>query len=219
MLQKPEWVAYWARFDWRSWTQATDYHYDRHENCFVFQNVPQFSHHDGVVTPDRESLMMSPEGAVIPRANDRFAQFVAFLPSAVEACRQVVRLAAPKIKYLTGQYYVRFGMWPKDERSQNFLNFKAGDTPVYEAGVSAYHAAYDFEEDRWEIEVGSVHDDAVNGTMQTLLNGKRSIYLVQGREIDETGADGEPLLHDVHLVKTLKPTDIFVEGMFDPRED
>lgn len=218
LLQTPEWIAYWARFDWRSWTQATDYHFDRHDNLFVFQNVPQISYHDGVAKPDRASLKMRPDGSVVEDTS-RFAEFYAYLPMAVEACRQVVRIAAPKLRFLQGTYYIRFGMWPKDERSQNFINYKQGDTPVYEAGVSAYHGHYDIEHDRWAIDVAEVYDEAVSGTMQTLISGKRTIYLVQGTEISELGADGEPLLHDVRLIATLKPGSVYIPGIYDPLLD
>jgi hypothetical protein len=114
---------------------------------------------------------------------------------------------------------VRFGRWRDDERSKNWLASKAQGHDVWELGVSAYHADWDIDEQRWNIGDGINHD-TINGTMSSLISDpNKQIYLVQGRELPTDGEDGEPLLKDVKLVKVLNVKDICFPGVFDPRED
>ncbi len=222
VLQNPEWLHYWAYFDWRSWMEPAEWHYDRHRDQFVFFNVPQLRYmHDRNLPegqacgPDRTLLYIKPNGQVI-ESDSQYAQYYVTLPSAVQVCLNKVRQAGPKLKFLKGTYYIRFGMWPKNERSQNFLAGK--DAQYFEKGVSAYHCSYDLDDDRWAIDP-SVDYATVAGTMQSLIYGNRPVFLVQGTEIKEEGSDGEPLLHNVKLIKQLDKNDVYVPGIFDPKED
>ncbi len=214
VFQSPEWLNYWAQFEWRSFTRASKWHYNKNTDTFNFFDVPAISYFHDNLQPERAMIRIKSDGTVVP-IESQYAHLHCVLPTALDACQAVVRLAAPKLRFLKGTYYIRFGMWPQNERSQNFL--ARGET-VYEAGVSAYHADYNFETDRWEIDP-SVDEAAVAGTLQTLIYSKRAIYLIQGREIKRTGADGEPLLRDVKLISQLPAHSVLVPGMFDPRED
>jgi hypothetical protein len=52
-----------------------------------------------------------------------------------------------------------------------------------------------------------------------LIYSERPIFLVTGTELKSEGYDGEPLLHDVKMIKQLHKHDVFVDGVFDRRED
>lgn len=210
IFQQPAWLHYYARFDWTSWsTLEGNWWFNKHKNEFSFYDVPALSYYHGVPTPDRVMVVMQPDGTIKQEPN------TVVLPTALRMCRDVVKAALPKMQYLKNTYYIRFGMWPKSERSQNFL---IKDRVVLEKGVSVYHANYDLDDDRWAIDP-SVNEESISGTMQTLIYGNRPIFLVQGTEIDEEGADGEPLLHNVKLIKQLSRDEVYCAGIFDPRED
>lgn len=214
VLQDPEWLQYWAHFGWRSFTSTTNWWYDKHNSEFVFYDVPEVSYFNDTLAPDHNMVKMDIDGVVTSKKS-QYSHLRVTLPSALAVCRDVVAKARPKLRFLQGRYYIRFGMWPKDERSRNWL---IKDEEVYEKGVSAYHADYDLDDDRWAIDP-SVHEDAIGGTLQSLIYGNKPVYLVQGDEIDEEGADGEPLLHNVKLIAQLDRNSVYVPGIFDPRED
>ena len=211
---KPDWLARWAHFDWRSFQTAHKWNYSKHNDCFNFYDVPSFGYKDGMVQPDRRMVTLTSDGKLIERKSE-YSHFYATLPSAIEACMAVVRKAQPKLRLMKDRYFIRFGKWPEGERSINGL------TRSLEKGVSVYDAAYDLDEERWSIDTGGVDEAAVNGTMQSLIYDRphRAIYLVQGDEQQAVGSDGEPLLKNVRLVQELDRHDEFVPGRFDPRED
>ena len=214
VFQKPDWLARWAHFDWRSFQTAHKWNYSKHNDCFNFYDVPSFGYKDGMVQPDRRMVTLTSDGKLIERKSE-YSHFYATLPSAIEACMAVVRKAQPKLRLMKDRYFIRFGKWPEGERSINGL------TRSLEKGVSVYDAAYDLDEERWSIDTGGVDEAAVNGTMQSLIYDRphRAIYLVQGDEQQAVGSDGEPLLKNVRLVQELDRHDVFVPGRFDPRED
>lgn len=214
VFQDPEWLQYWAQFGWRSFTSTSDWWFNKHTKLFVFYNVPEISYFNDALSPDRRMISMTTDGVVV-EDKSQYAHLHVTLPSALAVCRDVVLKAQPKLKFLKGRYYIRFGLWPKNERSRNWL---IRDEEVYEGGVSAYHVDYDLDEDRWAIDP-SVNEDTITGTLENLLYGQRPIYLVQGDEIEEEGADGEPLLHNVRLITQLDRHSVYVPGIFDPRED
>lgn len=219
IMQRPEWMAVYASNGWRNWTVAQDWHFWKKEVVFAFKNVPSIGYVRGKLFPDRETLYLDLEGRQVanpfrssPRVHEEYYRF---LPNAIAACRAMLagksRAIRANLPFLTGSYYVRFGGWPTDERSRNWL-FK--DQVVRELGVSAYHAEFDIRTGRWELE--TVDEAATNGTMQSLFYDKqREIFLVQGTELGEVGSDGEPLLHHLKVIKKLKPDEIAVSGMFD----
>ncbi len=215
VLQNPEWLAFWAKFEWRSWMSPSNWYYNPHTDIFSFYDVPQISYIHGKVGPDRGILQIKSNGEIDHSKRGEYADYFAFLPSCIDVCINKVREASPKMKYLKGSYYIRFGMWPQNERSRNWL---VRDRVELEKGVSVYHASYDLEGDRWAIDA-SVDEAAISGTMQSLIYGSRPIFLVQGTELKNDGADGEPLLHNVKLIKQLNKKEVYCPGIFDPAED
>jgi hypothetical protein len=215
ILQRPDWLYYYARFDWTSWTECSaNWWYDKNRNVFSFYDIPAISYFNNTPTPDRLMLQLKPDGSIVPQ-NSQYSDLHQVLPTALRLCQEVVNSALTKMKWLRGTYYLRFGMWPKNERSQNFL---IRDRIVFEKGVSVYHVEYDLDEDRWAIDP-TVDEATIAGTMQTLIYSNRPIFLVQGTELDEEGSDGEPLLHDVKLIKQLSKDEVYCPGIFDPKED
>lgn len=222
IFQDPEWLAYYARFDWTSFheVERSGYFHDRYYGYTVFRDVPSLFYVRGEVMPDRTNVYLNNKGEVVPSPyfkgeTDKYAHLHVTLPSALDLCRAKVRQIAAKTDWMKGTYYIRFGDWPENERSRNWL---VKDREVYEAGVSVYHANYDTEDDRWEIEA-SVNYETIAGTMQSLIYGNKPVYLVQGDELDQEGADGEPLLRNVRKIKLIDKMDVCLPGVFDPRED
>lgn len=212
IFQQPSWLAYYARFDWTSWQNNPSHWYNKNNGLFSFYDVPCISYYNEIATPDRNLIQLDRDGNIVE--NTKFDK-ITVLPTALHQCQRVVEKAREKMKWLNGRYYIRFGLWPKSERSQNFL---IRDRVVLEKGVSAYHVDYDLDEDRWAIDP-SVNPDTIAGTMQSLIYSNRPIFLVKGDEIEEEGSDGEPLLHNVVMIKQLPKGDVYCPGIFDPRED
>lgn len=110
--------------------------------------------------------------------------------------------------------YIRFGDIPENEQSH------IGAAPnIYkalyqksnkESGVSVYDAEWNASMARWFI------SDPGNGTsLCDLLSLKRPAFLVTGRELKNTGMDGEPLLKDVQIVEEVPYNKIWIEGWGD----
>lgn len=224
MLQDPEWLAYWAKFGWTSWVDVPrdQWDVDPRTLLFHFRNVPSLGRMpEGRIFPDRTSVYFNLDGSRgDPRPAEYDDAYVA-LPAALDTCRSLIRRKQKMLRhalpFLKGRYFVRFGRWPEGERSQNFLASRLAGRPVFEDGVSAYDATFDLATGRWDIQ--TVDDDAVMGTMQELIYGSRDIFLIQGDVLPGGGADGEPLLHHVRLIRRLDKRDIVVTGVFDPEHD
>lgn len=223
IFQRPEWIAFWARFDWRDWHMARKWWFDKNKNVFTFYEVPHINYfvdhpHWKKAMPHRSMISLTLDGKLIEK-KDGYSDAYMVLPTALEACRAVVRAAAPKLDWLQGTYFIRFGKWPVDERSVNFLSDKDQDgNHSKEKGVSVFNASYDLQDDRWELGA-DVDEAAISGTMGSLMAGHRPRYLVQGTELRATGADGEPLLRNVKLICELPRDMVYCPGIFDPRED
>jgi len=227
IFQTPSWLAYWERFGWTSWQWMTcNWHYNRNKQTAYFSEVPGIWSSDGqTVVPERMSLEFdlkafdwSSERGPVKTLNGQLVEVA--MPAAVQLIRRWINqnLSGKNLEYLNGKYYVRFGLWRSDERSKNWLASQHAGHDVWEIGVSAYHAEWDVTEKRWDIGDG-IDGDTINGTVASLMTGRRKIFLVQGRELQQDGADGEPLLKDIKLIKELSITDICFPGVFDPRED
>lgn len=83
--------------------------------------------------------------------------------------------------------YIRFGLVPKDERSFNFMD------KTKENGVSCFAA----------VKIGEEYVvDIVEG-MVTFFGyiDQKPIYEINGTPIEDKGSDGEPLLHNVQVIK------------------
>lgn len=121
------------------------------------------------------------------------------------------------------EYYIRFGLWPKDERSHIGEAFRRQRAWVYnaigqsqeefEAGVSVYPAKWDDTKKRWVIPTFAI--DSYIMSLDELISRKTDIYLVTGDEQDEEGSDGEPLLRNVKLVKKLDYCNIYNDHCYD----
>ncbi len=119
------------------------------------------------------------------------------------------------------QYYIRFGEIPENERSG------IGRSPTWvhhlyrtsdeEEGVSVYMARWMPSTEQWTIE-----DCGNYSTLDHLIHeaseGTRQIYIVTGDEQPEPGIDGEPLLRNVKIIKTITVPYLLVPGFFDGQE-
>jgi hypothetical protein len=140
IFQDPEWLGYYAYFGWKSFTRIpeSNWEWSRDKQCFRFSGVPAIwylpkrsklwrSHPQGGETsPDRKTVYMNLDGKIInpfgkPGPYDHMEMI---LPTALRQLRDFVAMKAPAIKanmqYLQGRYYIRFGKWPENERSQIF---------------------------------------------------------------------------------------------------
>jgi len=221
LMQEPLWLAYWENRGWTNWNEIKSQKYfDKSKNTFSVYDVPAIWYdkqsntiqpHDSIVKIDLNT------GEIISGTSD-YADLNIPLPRALGLIKRYTeKFSGDNLKYLSGRYYVRFGKWREDERSQNFLA-STKDNPVWENGVSAYHAGWDVDEQRWDIADG-INEDTITGTLESLYTSNKEIFLIQGTELKEDGSDGEPLLKNVKLIKKIKITDINVPGIFDPRED
>lgn len=85
------------------------------------------------------------------------------------------------------EIYVRFGHCPKG-RSYNY------DADEYEAGVSVYKATVD----EWD-EISLILPGADSAATVSMLLCDRPVYQVEGRLLEQTGGDGEPLIAEATL--------------------
>ena len=109
------------------------------------------------------------------------------------------------------QYYLRFGLWPENERSGIYLN-SPGKPIGYEPGVSVYPAHYDEDKGRWIIDDwgGTVYYyPSLDSLISDAEDGDREIFIVTGDELEQDGTDGEPLIRNVKLHKKIQITDIY----------
>ena len=213
VLQSPEWVGYWARMGWTSWTSlSSNWWYNPHKNEFSFYDVPMISYFHDNAEPERGVLILDTQGRVIP-SDSQYSHLTVVLPSALRLCQEKVKEAQPKLRYLKGGYYIRFGAWPQNERSRNWI---IRDKEVYEKGVSAYHANYDLDTGLWEIDLTMNHD-TITGTLEHLIMSNRPIFIIRGEEYKHDGADGEPLLRNVRIIQQLHKGDCCGPGDFRPR--
>ncbi len=127
------------------------------------------------------------------------------------------------------QYYIRFGEIPANERSgigasPNFLAhmMRKGD---HEVGVSVYWGKWHEDRKQWEI-VDCGNYASLDELTHSVKTRHRKIYLVTGVPAEDEenddwalGMDGEPLIHQVKVIKELQITDIFAGGFFDGRSD
>lgn len=223
VLQDPEWLSYYKRFGWDSWTSISPSQvwFNKNDKTVSFYEVPAITkewnpNKESGIVPDRVMVKMDLTGNF-----SIVGEHDIILPRALDLLKQYIKttFTSQNLRYMTGRYYVRFGRWHDDERSQNWLATKEQGRPVFEKGVSAYHADWNPEEQRWAIADG-INEDTITGTLASLMyNPNKNIFLIQGTELKEDGADGEPLLHNVKLIKPLKVTDVYVPGIYDPREE
>ena len=116
----------------------------------------------------------------------------------------------------TKKEYIRFGEIPKDEKSKKG-NGIIGDGYKcigYEEGVSVWDCVYNFDTGKYHL-VAPHGNSCTHGDFSSMAfpddcygcDPKQKIYVVTGIEVGY-GADCEPLLKDVKIVKEL-PFDYF----------
>lgn len=110
--------------------------------------------------------------------------------------------------------YIRYGGLPRDRRS---FNSREG---VYEEGVSVYRAAVYAGEattkkgDTLIVDHYTLDLEGVDfASTMFITSSERAAYLVEGDEIG-TGADGEPILVNVKIIKCVAAADDY--GFVDP---
>lgn len=112
-----------------------------------------------------------------------------------------------KSKFNSDKYYIRFGDFPKSGKSTNWHD------NTIEQGVSAYSAKWDIINHKWKILDNELNELAALYTfVSEIAEGKgRPVYLIQGREFDDVGSDGEAMLdiNNVKIVKKLAPDEFY----------
>lgn len=95
--------------------------------------------------------------------------------------------------------YIRFGEIPKDGKSKVYR----GNAVVRkEGGISVYRAVED-QGKYWPVIPSEANEHAVSDYFYLLINSNRKVYLVAGNELSIEGADREPLLTDVIMIKEI----------------
>lgn len=107
--------------------------------------------------------------------------------------------------------FIRFGDLPEDGRSKvgpgtNMLALWGREDTENEAGISVWETEWNPETKRWIIHASNY------ASLSELFAQNRPIYLVSGEDIDESGADGEPLITNAKIVQTLSPKEVEVPG-------
>ncbi|MGI5122805.1 hypothetical protein ACQEU5_25140 [Marinactinospora thermotolerans] len=92
--------------------------------------------------------------------------------------------------------HIRFGSLPQSGRSWNHRDNQA------EAGVSVY-AAWQLDGGRYVVDLRDV--DAISAAF--IIDEDAPVYEVTGTLLDETGADGEPLIANA-AARQVRPTSI-----------
>lgn len=120
------------------------------------------------------------------------------------------------------QHYIRFGDWPKNERSQvgeqlrlsrSWLYQAIGeDQAEFEDGVSVYEATWDDAKRRWVIP--TIGTDSYIPSLCEFIEQRRPIFLLTGDDVG-VGTDGEPLIRNIKLIKELKYSDIYNDHCYD----
>lgn len=103
------------------------------------------------------------------------------------------------MKQATMPLYIRFGEIPSDEKSKVYR----GDEIVREeAGVSVWEAI-ECDNRYYPILPDSPTDNTISDYFYLMLNSESNVYLVTGDRIFIEGADREPLLINVKIIKDI----------------
>lgn len=134
----------------------------------------------------------------------------------VNLLREYIR--ASLMEENSNNQYVRFGLWPENERSI----VRVTDDETYEEGVSVFHTKWNSQYKKWEIWASDygvgVHDPI--RTLQAYITkmrvGQMPVFLVSG-DLVGTGYDREPLLRNVKKIKELSCEDILAPQYENPQ--
>jgi hypothetical protein len=96
---------------------------------------------------------------------------------------------------------------------------------THEKGISAYEADWDATRKLWHLEP-SRNIASLDELLYQARKGIRKVYLLKGEEVfdddfyPERGADGEPLIKNVKIVKELSLKDFYVlNDIHDPTDE
>lgn len=121
---------------------------------------------------------------------------------------------SPKNKINEGvepNLFIRFGDLPEGGRSKvgpgaSMLALWGREDMENESGISVWETEKNPETGRWIIHATNY------ASLSELFAQNRPIYLVSGEYVEETGADGEPLITDAKIIQTLTPKEVEVPG-------
>lgn len=107
------------------------------------------------------------------------------------------------------KYYIRFGKLPEDGHSRQHR----GDGIIKtESGISVYDCAI-ANDVYYPLLPKNFNESALQGYIGFLW-GNRPVFLVTGVELPSKGADNEPLLKDVKIIKDLTDDYQYFKKMF-----
>lgn len=228
----PDWKSYFKFFGWVDPFNVVP---ENNENVvsrmfygpiekwhYSFYNVPQIViKGTDAGSADRTMLKYDLNGNDITEKTEYSDNYMSFptIKRNIEAwIRKDLKKVKKDLNKLKGKFYIRFGGWPKNERSKNYLASRNQGEDVFEKGISVYNTSWDIEAQKWDIET-DVNPATISGTMSELFYGKMPVYLITGNELKSLGSDDEPLLRNVKIVQTLSRKDIQVPGIFDQEND
>ena len=108
------------------------------------------------------------------------------------------------MKQATIPLYIRFGEIPKDEKSKVY---RSDSIVREEAGVSVWRAIENCG-CYYPILPEEPNENTISDYFDMLLHNDKKVYLVTGTEMFIEGADREPLLMDVKILKEI--TDYYI---------
>lgn len=103
------------------------------------------------------------------------------------------------MKQATKPLYIRFGEIPKNENSK----VHRGDAEIRNEGGVSVFKAIETEGKYYPILPKHPNDNAITDYFYLLLHSNTKVYLVTGDEIFIEGADREPLLMNVKVIKEI----------------
>ena len=109
-----------------------------------------------------------------------------------------------KMKQAVVPLYIRFGEIPKDEKSKVY---RSDSIVREEAGVSVWRAIENCG-CYYPILPEEPNENTISDYFDMLLHNDKKVYLVTGTEMFIEGADREPLLMDVKILKEI--TDYYI---------
>lgn len=211
-----------------SWIDTTRYlHKVREEFNKLTINAQLIRHHKNRINeifsiiqsyadiyPQLKDLVMQLKGIRTDGIRELFS-----IINSVKELEQVISGFKSKIQgveykhYYGGDFYIRFGRYPKREQSKINLDeewIQELHGRRFESGVSVYKARP--ANGKWRLIEPNNEKAVYNARFDPMFLADRiasgEIYLVTGTLLPDTGVDGEPLLTDIFPVKKLDPSEI-----------
>lgn len=162
-----------------------------------------------VLGPDEEFASLS---EVYLAFKYKIPELKKIIQNKISYCKDILN-----VHYYGGKLYIRFGKYPKSERSRMGLGDeweKELGGKKTENGVSVYRARA--EGNKFAL-IDSNPNKAIyqyhgfNPTIFADSINSGDIYLVTGKQLEQTGSDGEPLLKDIFPIRKLSPDEIVLD--------